>query len=126
MDNGSVWEGVRRMLPIAVAGLPEGVAFGALATSVIGHVAPVAMSLTAFSGSAQYATVSVLRGGGTLAAALLAALVVASAVSDGQRLVLDPRLAGVAAGAAVAFARGPLLLVIVVAAGVTALIRAVT
>ena len=73
MDSGSVWEGVRRMLPIAVAGLPEGVAFGALATSVIGHVAPVAMSLTAFSGSAQYATVSVLRGGGTLAAALLAA-----------------------------------------------------
>src|SRR5919198_72330 len=65
MNSGSdVWEGVRRMLPIAVAGLPEGVAFGALATSVMGHVAPVAMSLTAFSGSAQYATVSVLRGGG--------------------------------------------------------------
>jgi predicted branched-subunit amino acid permease len=74
MKSGSdVWEGVRRMLPIAVAGLPEGVAFGALATSVIGHVAPVAMSLTAFSGSAQYATVSVLHSGGTLAAALLAA-----------------------------------------------------
>jgi branched-subunit amino acid transport protein len=58
--------------------------------------------------------------------ALLAALVVAGAVSDGQRLDLDPRLAGVAAGAAVAFARGPLLLVVVAAAGVTALIRAVT
>jgi branched-subunit amino acid transport protein len=58
--------------------------------------------------------------------ALLAALVVAGAVSDGQRLVLDPRLAGVASGAAVAFARGPLLLVIVSAAGVTALIRALT
>jgi predicted branched-subunit amino acid permease len=61
------------MLPIAVAGIPEGVAFGALAVGVIGHLAPVAMSLTAFSGSAQYATVSVLRGGGTLGAALLAA-----------------------------------------------------
>jgi predicted branched-subunit amino acid permease len=74
MNSGSdVWEGVRRMLPIAVAGLPEGVAFGALSTSVLGHVAPIAMSLTAFSGSAQYATVSVLRDGGTLAAALLAA-----------------------------------------------------
>jgi branched-subunit amino acid transport protein len=58
--------------------------------------------------------------------ALLAALVVAGTVSDGQRLDLDPRLAGVAAGAAVAFARGPLLLVVVVAAGVTALIRAVS
>jgi predicted branched-subunit amino acid permease len=74
MNGGSeVWQGVRRMLPIAVAGLPEGVAFGALAASVIGDAAPVAMSLTAFSGSAQYATVSVLRDGGTLAAALLAA-----------------------------------------------------
>jgi predicted branched-subunit amino acid permease len=74
MNSGSdVWEGARRMLPIAVAGLPEGVAFGALAASVMGHVAPVAMSLTAFSGSAQYATVSVLHNGGTLAAALLAA-----------------------------------------------------
>jgi branched-subunit amino acid transport protein len=58
--------------------------------------------------------------------ALLAALVVAGTVSDGQRLDLDPRLAGVAAGAAVAFARGPLLLVVVTAAGVTALIRAVS
>jgi predicted branched-subunit amino acid permease len=74
MNSGSdVWEGVRRMLPIAVAGLPEGVAFGGLAASVMGHVAPIAMSLTAFSGSAQFATVSVLRSGGTLAAALLAA-----------------------------------------------------
>ncbi len=74
MNSGSeVWEGARRMLPIAVAGLPEGVAFGALAVGAMGQVAPVVMSVTAFSGSAQYATVSVLRDGGTLAAALLAA-----------------------------------------------------
>ena len=66
-------DGVRRMLPISLAGIPEGVAFGALAAGVIGQAAPVAMSLTAFSGSAQYAAVSVLRDGGTLAAALLAA-----------------------------------------------------
>lgn len=66
-------EGVRRMLPISIAGIPEGVAFGALAAGVIGHAAPVAMSVTAFSGGAQYATVSVLRNGGTLGAALLAA-----------------------------------------------------
>ena len=58
--------------------------------------------------------------------ALLAALVVAGAVSDGQRLALDALLGGVAAGGAVALARGPLLLVVVAAAGVTALIRAVT
>jgi branched-subunit amino acid transport protein len=58
--------------------------------------------------------------------ALLAALVVAGAVSDGRRLVLDPRLVGVAAGAVVAFARGSLLLVVVAAASVTALVRVVT
>lgn len=61
------------MLPISIAGLPEGVAFGALAAGVIGQAAPVVMSVTAFSGGAQYATVSVLREGGTLGAALLAA-----------------------------------------------------
>jgi predicted branched-subunit amino acid permease len=65
--------GVRLMLPIAVSDLLEGVAFGALAVTVLGHVAPVAMSLTAFSGSAQFATVAVLRSDGTLMAALLAA-----------------------------------------------------
>lgn len=65
--------GVRRMAPIAVADVIDGVAFGALATAVMGHVAPIVMSLTAFSGSAQYAMLAVLRGNGTLAAALLAA-----------------------------------------------------
>jgi branched-subunit amino acid transport protein len=58
--------------------------------------------------------------------ALLAALVVSGAAADGQRLELDPRLAGVAAGAGVALARGPLLLVVVAAAGVTAALRALT
>lgn len=58
--------------------------------------------------------------------ALLAALVVTGAASDGEGLDLDPRLAGVTAGAAVVLARGPLLLVVVAAAGVTALLRAVS
>ncbi|HEY0630500.1 MAG TPA: AzlD domain-containing protein [Thermoleophilaceae bacterium] len=58
--------------------------------------------------------------------ALLAALVVVGTVADGQRLELDPRLAGVAAGATVVAARGPLLLVVVAAAGTTAVLRALT
>lgn len=62
------------MAPLAVADVVDGVAFGALAVAVMGHVAPIAMSLTAFSGSAQYAMVAVLRGHGTLVAALLAAI----------------------------------------------------
>ncbi len=56
--------------------------------------------------------------------ALLAGLVVAGTVADGRSLEAGPRLAGVAAGAAVAVARGPLLLVVVAAAGVTAALRA--
>lgn len=76
MDYGGsreFWRGVRLMLPIAISDLLEGAAFGALAVAVLGHVAPVAMSLTAFSGSAQFATIAVLKSDGTLAAALLAA-----------------------------------------------------
>jgi predicted branched-subunit amino acid permease len=61
------------MAPIAVADVVDGLAFGALAVAVMGHVAPIVMSLTAFSGSAQYAMLAVLRGDGTPAAALLAA-----------------------------------------------------
>lgn len=61
------------MAPIAFTGLFDGAAFGALAAAVMGSVAPIAMSLTAFSGSAQFATVAVLRDNGTLAAALLSA-----------------------------------------------------
>jgi len=67
------WHGVRLMLPVAVSDLSEGAAFGALAVAVLGQVATVAMSLTAFSGSAQFATVAVLKSDGTIAAALLAA-----------------------------------------------------
>ena len=59
------------MAPLAAAGVLDGAAFGALAAPVMGHVAPVVMSLTAFSGSAQFATVAVLRDDGTLLAALL-------------------------------------------------------
>ena len=76
MDYGGskeFWRGVRLMLPIAISDLLEDAAFGALALAVLGQVAPVAMSLTAFSGSAQFATVAVLKSDGTLAAALLAA-----------------------------------------------------
>jgi branched-subunit amino acid transport protein len=56
--------------------------------------------------------------------ALLAALVVAGTVGNGQALEVDPRLGGVAAGGVAAIARAPLLVVVLVAAGVTAALRA--
>ncbi len=58
------------------------------------------------------------------APALLAALVITQAFADGERLVLDPRAAGLGAGAVAAVLRAPLALVIVIAAAATALVRA--
>ncbi len=65
-----------------------------------------------------------IRIGQLLPAALLAALVVSQTVVDGQELVVDARLPGVAAGAVAVWRGAPCWLVLVVAAAVTAAIRA--
>lgn len=57
-------------------------------------------------------------------AALIAALVVKDTLSVGQELVIDARLAGVAAAVVAAWRRAPLIVVIVVGATVTAVVRA--
>jgi branched-subunit amino acid transport protein AzlD len=58
--------------------------------------------------------------------ALLAALIVTQTFGAGNHLVIDPRLAGVAAGGLVALARKPLLLALLVAVATTAGVRALT
>ena len=58
-----------------------------------------------------------------LAPAMLAALVVTQAVGGDRALVLDERLAGVAAGAVAVALRAPLIVVMAVAATVAALLR---
>jgi hypothetical protein len=58
-----------------------------------------------------------------LAPALLAALVVIGAFSTGRDLVLDARVLGLAAALVALLARAPLVVVLVVAAAVTALAR---
>src|SRR4051812_40180314 len=68
-------EGVRAVAPLAVAVLGFGVSFGVLARSAgMGVVAPIVMSATTFAGSAQFAAVSILGQGGTVATAVTAAL----------------------------------------------------
>jgi branched-subunit amino acid transport protein len=57
-------------------------------------------------------------------AALFAALVVKDTFSVGQELQLDARAAGVAAAVVAAWRRLPIALVIVIAAAVTAAVRA--
>jgi predicted branched-subunit amino acid permease len=62
------------MAPLAIGDVVDGMVFGALAVAAgLGQIAPVLLSLTAFSGSAQYAAVLVMRQHGAPAAALLAA-----------------------------------------------------
>jgi branched-subunit amino acid transport protein len=59
-----------------------------------------------------------------LAPSLLAALVVTQAVGGMEEIVLDLRLVGVGAGLVAILLRAPLIVVIVVAALATALVRA--
>jgi branched-subunit amino acid transport protein len=59
-----------------------------------------------------------------LAPCLLAALVVGQTLGDGRALVVDARLAGVAAAAVALALRAPLLVVLAAAAGVAAAARA--
>lgn len=60
-----------------------------------------------------------------LAPALLAALIATNTFGSGRALVVDARAAGVAAAAVALALRAPVLAVVVIAAGVTALLRAV-
>jgi len=58
-------------------------------------------------------------------AAVITALIVKDTLSTGQELVLDARAAGVGAAAVAAWRRAPLIVVIVLGAAVTALVRRV-
>jgi 4-azaleucine resistance transporter AzlC len=66
--------GARKVAPFSIAVLGFGMSFGVLARPTMGPVAPIVMSATTFAGSAQFAAISIVTGGGTLAAAVLAAI----------------------------------------------------
>lgn len=68
-------DGVRAAAPLAIAVGAFGISFGLLARAEgWGWAAPIVMSATTFAGSAQFAAVSVLGAGGTVAAAVTSAL----------------------------------------------------
>ena len=78
-STGPRWErhreGAKRVSPLAPASASFGVAFGVLAvTAGMGVVAPIVMSATTFAGAAQFAAASVLRDGGSVLAAVAAAV----------------------------------------------------
>lgn len=70
-----VRDGVRAALPFAPGPFAFGLTFGVLAEAAgMGAAAAIVMSATTFAGSAQFAAVSVLDAGGTVAAAVMAAV----------------------------------------------------
>ena len=71
-EQPSFREGFRTGIPYAAAGLLLGISFGVLAEPVMGSVAPIVMSASAFAGSAQFAAAAVLAAGGDAAAAIAA------------------------------------------------------
>jgi 4-azaleucine resistance transporter AzlC len=73
--GGGYLAGARAVLPLALATGVMGVSFGVLAYAAgWGVVAPIVFSVVAFSGTAQFAVVSVLGGGGGALAAIVAAV----------------------------------------------------
>jgi branched chain amino acid efflux pump len=95
LDLGGYTAGLRAVTPLLPAVAAFGVSFGVLARSAgMDGVAAIVMSLTTFAGSAQFATVSVLDAGGTVAAAIIAAV------------LLNARYAPMALSAAPAFSGG--------------------
>jgi 4-azaleucine resistance transporter AzlC len=73
-DSLSFAHGARKVAPYSIAVLGFGISFGVLARPVMGELAPIVMSVTTFAGSAQFAAASILAQGGTLAAAVVAAI----------------------------------------------------
>jgi 4-azaleucine resistance transporter AzlC len=73
--SGGYLAGARAVLPLALATGVMGISFGVLAyASGWGTVAPIVFSVMAFSGTAQFAVVSVLGGGGGVVPAIVAAV----------------------------------------------------
>src|SRR3954469_2249591 len=67
--------GLRSGLPLVLPTLVGGLSFGVLAQPLMGSIAPVLMSLTVFSGAAQFAALTVLATGGTALAAIAAGMI---------------------------------------------------
>ena len=73
--DGRLRDGVRAGLPIALGPLLFGISFGLLAKSTgMGSAESIVFSATTFAGSAQFAAVSILGAGGSVVAAVLAAV----------------------------------------------------
>src|SRR3990170_4298428 len=91
-------DGVRAGLPLALAPLLFGAAFGLLAIDGgMGRLGAVVMSATTFAGSAQFAAASILDDGGGALAAIVAAILLNARyvpLSLAVGALLDPEAIG--------------------------------
>jgi 4-azaleucine resistance transporter AzlC len=69
-------DGVKAGLPFVLPTLAIGMSFGVLAEPVMGAFAAIAMSVLVFGGAAQFASVSIMAAGGSLASAVSAGLLI--------------------------------------------------
>src|SRR4051812_6363151 len=74
VGRAGLWAGVRAGFPFAVAGGILAVSFGVVAQDVgMSQVAAIVMSTIVFAGSAQFAALAIVGGGGAIGAAIVAA-----------------------------------------------------
>jgi 4-azaleucine resistance transporter AzlC len=71
-------DGAKAGLPFVLPTFAIGISFGVLAEPVMGAFAAIAMSILVFAGAAQFASVSILAAGGSLASAVSAGLLINS------------------------------------------------
>jgi 4-azaleucine resistance transporter AzlC len=69
-------DGAKAALPFVLPAFAIGISFGVLAEPVMGAFAAIVMSIVVFAGAAQFASVSILAAGGSLASAVSAGLLV--------------------------------------------------
>jgi 4-azaleucine resistance transporter AzlC len=75
-EDTTLSDGIRAGLPLVLPTFAIGTSFGVLAEPVIGAVAAIVMSVVVFAGAAQFASVSILAAGGSLASAASAGLLI--------------------------------------------------
>ena len=96
----------------------------ALAALAVGSYALKALGLVVLGGRTLPPRLEELLG--MLPAALFGALIVVSTFGDGESLVIDARVAGLAAAALAIWRRASVVVVVVAAAAATALVRAIS
>lgn len=75
-EDTSLADGIRAGLPLVLPAFAVGTSFGVLAEPEMGAVATIVMSMIVFAGAAQFASVSILAAGGSLASAVSAGLLI--------------------------------------------------